>query len=360
MIYTGSHKNCFTDKYKLVSISGNRGKDVHFMGECYPALAPKLSFWKIWHDNIGKISPYDNNRYYIEEYYKQVLSKLDAIEVFENLDNSILLCYEEAEEFCHRHIVAAWLEIKLNIVVPEVKVINNELVYLNRPSYIKNELEMIMKKNIECELKYLYDGDNPDKMLDLLMKFFKENDYKLIKAIDKNQQDFYFDTEHYYYLGNNESIRIRQKYNEYKGTYKRSVSNSTCLVREEIEEKISSLDINLFIKNLKEKNIFMDDKIHLTLVVDNKRKDFLVEKDGIIICISLDNVVYKNVNGKNECDFMIEIELKNSNNNDILNDINFMILNNFNNLSLCNVSKYARGMNKTLNLIPIKSRIKNN
>lgn len=39
----------------LISISGDRGKSVGFEGKTMSQLAPKLSFWKVWHNNIGKI-----------------------------------------------------------------------------------------------------------------------------------------------------------------------------------------------------------------------------------------------------------------------------------------------------------------
>ena len=52
MISTSSHNNWQSDKYITYSISGNRGKDANYQGRCYPKLAPKLSFWKICHDNI--------------------------------------------------------------------------------------------------------------------------------------------------------------------------------------------------------------------------------------------------------------------------------------------------------------------
>lgn len=75
----------------------------------FSLLAPKLSFWKVWHknQNFGMISEEENNKYYVEHYYEQVLLKLDPEEIYRELDNSILLCYEENTEFCHRHIVAA-------------------------------------------------------------------------------------------------------------------------------------------------------------------------------------------------------------------------------------------------------------
>ena len=141
MIYTASHKNIKNSKYRLVAISGNRGKNVGFVGEVFPRLAPKKGFWQIWHDNRGKIDELENNR------YKQVLSKLDPLEVYQILDNSILLCYEDYYEFCHRHIVAAWLELTLNI---EVKEVYNREYYLGefpRPTYIKEMLREVMAKD---------------------------------------------------------------------------------------------------------------------------------------------------------------------------------------------------------------------
>ena len=147
MIWTSSHHDWQSDKYRTCSISGNRGKDANYIGECYPELAPKLSFWKIWHDNIGKISEEENNRYYVQEYWNQVLSKLDPEKVFRDLDNSVLLCYEPNPMFCHRHIVAAWLEILLDVKIPEMRAKDYQTEETNRPEYIKLYLEDAMRLN---------------------------------------------------------------------------------------------------------------------------------------------------------------------------------------------------------------------
>ena len=70
------HRDKF--KYQVVSISGDRGKGRKYNGTCYPDLAPKKSFWLKWEANEGKLSPEENNKYYIREFYHQVLSKLDV------------------------------------------------------------------------------------------------------------------------------------------------------------------------------------------------------------------------------------------------------------------------------------------
>ncbi len=154
MIYTSSHNAIKSDIFVTYAISGNRGKGVNYQGNCYPELAPKLSFWKIWHDNIGKINKEENDRYYVLEYWKQVLSKLDPQKVYNQLDNSILLCYEANTEFCHRHIVAAWFEILLGVKILEVIVSDYQIIEMEKPEYIKQYLEDAMKLNGKDEYNY--------------------------------------------------------------------------------------------------------------------------------------------------------------------------------------------------------------
>jgi len=169
MIYTSSHNNCKSNLFKTYAISGNRGRDANYKGECYPKLAPKLDFWKIWHENIGKISEEENTKYYIEEYYKQVLSKLNPEEVYNELNNSVLLCYEENTEFCHRHIVAAWFELLLvGVRVPEIKLNGLEIEEVDRPANIKMYLEEIIKNTKDMH------GYNDLRSLYLIEKNSKE------------------------------------------------------------------------------------------------------------------------------------------------------------------------------------------
>lgn len=148
MIRTSSYNNWPTSLYRTISISGDKGKKVNYQGKYFQELAPKLSFWKVWHSNIGIIPEEENNRYYIEEYYKQVLSKLNPQEIYRQLNYQTLLCYEDNTEFCHRHIVAAWLELLLDEKVPECKIDANGITTLERPKYIKEYLEEVMKDNL--------------------------------------------------------------------------------------------------------------------------------------------------------------------------------------------------------------------
>lgn len=62
---------------------------------------------------------------YVERFKDEVLSKVNPHQLFENLKSICggkdvaLCCFEKPEEFCHRHIVAEWLNKSLGIDVEE-------------------------------------------------------------------------------------------------------------------------------------------------------------------------------------------------------------------------------------------------
>lgn len=154
-IFTGNYENCKIGD--LVSISGNKGKSVNFTGNAYTKLAPKKEFWKTWHDNIGKISEEENNKFYMQEFYKQVLLKLNPEEVLRDLEkfgkNVILLCYEENQDFCHRHLVATWLEKEMQIKVEEISIdedMNIEILERNQ-KYVEEFIQIMNQIDLENE-----------------------------------------------------------------------------------------------------------------------------------------------------------------------------------------------------------------
>lgn len=146
MIYTGKYENCKSGN--LISISGDRGKKVGFTGKVISVLAPKLSFWKIWEENIGKVDELENIKFYINEYYKQVLINIDIEKILSEELDPILLCYEDSNDFCHRHVLAEYIELKYGIKVFEVETdeIGN-ITIKNRPKYIKQILLEVIKEN---------------------------------------------------------------------------------------------------------------------------------------------------------------------------------------------------------------------
>ena len=134
----------------MISISGDRGKKVGFNGKAIPKLAPKRVFWEQWHNNIGKISDEENTRFYIQEYYKQVLSKVNIEELLMNEKDPILLCYEKGKDFCHRHVLAEYIEMIYGIKVRDIKIDKDLNIQENkRPEYIKLILEKVIEKEHE-------------------------------------------------------------------------------------------------------------------------------------------------------------------------------------------------------------------
>ncbi|MDV6237535.1 DUF488 domain-containing protein [Leptospira ellisii] len=71
----------------------------------------------------------------IQEYTKRYADKLSKLEVGEVLEelkalsqgkNIALLCYEKPGDFCHRRLVAEWIERETGIEVPEYQVLKKE------------------------------------------------------------------------------------------------------------------------------------------------------------------------------------------------------------------------------------------
>jgi uncharacterized protein (DUF488 family) len=69
---------------------------------------------------IQKYKEDGDEEYYIEQ-YSLILSKLDPKKVYEDLKDTVLLCYEKSGVFCHRRVVAAWIEDSLGVSVEEVE-----------------------------------------------------------------------------------------------------------------------------------------------------------------------------------------------------------------------------------------------
>jgi hypothetical protein len=79
-----------------------------YTGEAYPALAPTRKMLKMGEDEYRAA-------------YQAILNRLDPRKVYADLgENAVLLCWEPPGEFCHRRLVAEWLEVQLGIKVPEL------------------------------------------------------------------------------------------------------------------------------------------------------------------------------------------------------------------------------------------------
>ena len=100
-------------KINLTPISIAAKAPIWYKGDEYKKLAPKWSFYSEWKNGSHK----GDNDYYIKHFKEEILDKLDPEQVLRELegfsgvseDNIILLCYEKTGTFCHRHLVADWL-----------------------------------------------------------------------------------------------------------------------------------------------------------------------------------------------------------------------------------------------------------
>lgn len=80
-------------------------------GSKFSALAPSEELLEWWKSLPFKDREKAEPKWHYEKLYrKQTLSKLDPKEVARLLEGKTLLCFEKSEDFCHRHIVAKWLQ----------------------------------------------------------------------------------------------------------------------------------------------------------------------------------------------------------------------------------------------------------
>ncbi len=101
MIYTSyyANRNLYNAPIWLRLIGISLKIPAWFKGGAFRHLAPTPEILNI-----------KDSRIYTRRYREVVLSVLDPVKVYHVLDDSALLCWESPEKFCHRHIVAQWLE----------------------------------------------------------------------------------------------------------------------------------------------------------------------------------------------------------------------------------------------------------
>lgn len=157
--------------YQIYTISRTEGRHIRSR---FSSLIPNWS-----HETETRLK--ENSEEYITRYYDDVLSKLDPKEIQNKLDNGIILSEEEGNEFGYRHIVAAWLEILLDTIIPEITLVNGKVNRVNRPPYIKEQLENIMKRNrnMRCfhSLRALYLFEKAEELEEFAKKL-GEKDYR--------------------------------------------------------------------------------------------------------------------------------------------------------------------------------------
>ena len=120
MIYTGYYAKTklYKDKgFYTLAISGKVPD--FYRGAVWKDFAPRWETFKKWKDKVI------TNEGYTEE-YKAYLNTLNKEQIKEGInmlleahDDIIFLCHEKAGDFCHRHVLADWLEENFGFKVEE-------------------------------------------------------------------------------------------------------------------------------------------------------------------------------------------------------------------------------------------------
>lgn len=111
MIKTSYFANYIGDKGVSIANSYPEG----FVGEEYDNLKPGGKLVDLYKsDSISK-------KEYVILYKECILDRLNVEKVYNDLDGKVLLCWEGSNKFCHRFIVAKWLEKNLNMEVKEIE-----------------------------------------------------------------------------------------------------------------------------------------------------------------------------------------------------------------------------------------------
>lgn len=161
---TGSYYN--VNSGNTVSITGDGGNAWGYYGPAYKKLAPRLITYtpyaeayerllKIKEDTL-RLKEYIRLRRkiedeYIASYYETRLKDLDVEELLCALeskfgDNIILLCHEPIDEFCHRRLVADYIELKTGMYIPEIAVSSDGVIRKLSPIRYKNRLKQAINK----------------------------------------------------------------------------------------------------------------------------------------------------------------------------------------------------------------------
>ena len=147
-----------------VSVTGDGGNAWGYFGQSYKKLAPKLMTYTPYaekleyllklKEDITKEKEYNEYRRliedeYIRSYYETRLKDLDAKQLLYTLKEKygyyiILLCHEPVDEFCHRRLIADYIELETGIYIPEVSVDKDGNVKKLIPIRYKNRLKKVI------------------------------------------------------------------------------------------------------------------------------------------------------------------------------------------------------------------------
>lgn len=140
----------------LVSITGDGGNAWGFFGNSYKKLAPKLYMWEYYSNNPDNLTDEELIQWYIKEYYEVRLKDIDPEMLLQELENKfgneiILLCHEIPNKellkkyFCHRRLIADYLEITTGIKISEISINENSEITQEEIYDLKPMIKKLIK-----------------------------------------------------------------------------------------------------------------------------------------------------------------------------------------------------------------------
>jgi uncharacterized protein (DUF488 family) len=158
---TGSYDT--VNSGNTVSITGDGGHAWNYFGRAYKKLAPKLDTYETYASKLATLNELKDNlieynsyrkqieNEYIESYYNTRLKDIYVYDLLDELharfgNNIILLCHEPIDEFCHRRVLADYIELETGIYIPEISVDNDYNITKHVPIRYKNRLFKVINK----------------------------------------------------------------------------------------------------------------------------------------------------------------------------------------------------------------------
>lgn len=141
----------------LVSITGDGGNAWGFFGSSYKRMAPRLYLWKYYNENPDNLTEDELIRWYIQEFFDLRLKELDPYMFLNDLNQKfgneiILLCHESPgdsiniKHFCHRRLIADWLELETGLIIPEISIDENGRIIKEDVYDLKPYIRKLIRK----------------------------------------------------------------------------------------------------------------------------------------------------------------------------------------------------------------------
>jgi len=157
MIIKGTSCYANAKSGNLVSITGDGGNSWGYYGNAFKKMSPRLYVWQYYDKNPDNLTEDELIDWYIKEFYNLRLKDLNPYELLDTLkqkygEEIILLCHElpglklNKEHFCHRRLLADWIELETGIIIPEISIDKDGLIKYEEIYDLKPKIKKITNK----------------------------------------------------------------------------------------------------------------------------------------------------------------------------------------------------------------------